>query len=99
MDGPLIEFFRAARGAGLRISPAESIDAARAVRVVGWDDRDRLRETLSLVLAKTVEEKRQLGERFDLFFRRDGFRGEEPAGDGAAAAPDEAGQAAGQGEG
>jgi uncharacterized protein len=99
MDGPLIEFFRAARGAGLRVSPAESIDAARAVRVVGWEDRERLRETLSLVLAKTVEEKRQLGECFDLFFRRDGFRGEEQAGDEGTAAPEPGRPAVGQGEG
>lgn len=76
MDGPLIDFFRAARSAGLRISPAESIDASRAVQVVGWEDRARLRDTLSLVLAKTVEEKRQFDECFDLFFRRDGFRDE-----------------------
>ncbi|WP_135470708.1 VWA domain-containing protein [Crenalkalicoccus roseus] len=75
MDGPLLDFFRAARSAGLRISPAESIDASRAVRVVGWEDRARLRDTLSLVLAKTVEEKRRFEECFDLFFRRDGFRG------------------------
>ena len=32
MDGPLLDFFRAARSAGLRISPAESIDAVQAVR-------------------------------------------------------------------
>jgi hypothetical protein len=70
MDGPLIDFFRAARSAGLRLSPAESIDAVQAVRVVGWEDRERLRDTLSLVLAKTIEEKRQFGEVFDLFFRR-----------------------------
>ncbi len=71
MDGPLIDFFRAARSAGLRLSPAESIDAARAVEVVGWEDRARLRDTLALVLAKTVEEKRQFEACFDLFFRRD----------------------------
>jgi uncharacterized protein len=71
MDGPLIEFFRAARSAGLRLSPAESIDAAKAVEVVGWEDRARLRDTLSLVLAKTVEEKEQFETCFDLFFRRE----------------------------
>ncbi|MEI9985976.1 MAG: hypothetical protein WDN69_23990, partial [Aliidongia sp.] len=32
MQEPLLRFFRAARGAGVRISPAESIDAMRAVR-------------------------------------------------------------------
>jgi uncharacterized protein with von Willebrand factor type A (vWA) domain len=79
MDGPLIEFFRAARSAGMRISPAESIDAVRAVQVVGWEDRDALQETLALVMAKTVEEKAQFAECFDLFFRRGAFKGEQPA--------------------
>lgn len=99
MDGPLIEFFRAARSAGLRVSPAESIDAVRAVQVVGWEDRGALHDTLALVMAKTVEEKRQFEECFDLFFRRDGFRGEQPAP--AAPAEDEAGEAGqpAQGEG
>lgn len=76
MDGPLIAFFRAARSAGLRVSPAESIDAVRAVQVVGWEDRAALHDTLALVMAKTVEEKRQFEECFDLFFRRGAFRGE-----------------------
>ncbi|MFZ4409976.1 MAG: hypothetical protein ACOYOH_21705, partial [Paracraurococcus sp.] len=68
MDGPLLDFFRAARSAGLRISPAESIDATRAAQVVGFADRDRLRDTLSIVMAKTVDEKREFAAVFDLFF-------------------------------
>jgi len=101
MDGPLIEFFRAARSAGLRVSPAESIDAVRAVQVVGWDDREALRDTLALVMAKTVEEKRQFDDCFDLFFRREAFRGEQPAPETAPQdAPAEPGQATGgEGEG
>ena len=35
----LHRFFRAARGAGVRLSPAESIDAMRAVSKVGFADR------------------------------------------------------------
>ena len=35
----LHRFFRAARGAGVRLSPAESIDAMRAVAEVGFADR------------------------------------------------------------
>ncbi len=65
---PLLRFFEAARGAGVRISPAESIDAVRAVRVVGYADRAVLRDTLGLVLAKTPEEKRALAECFELIF-------------------------------
>ena len=95
MEGPLLDFFRAARSAGLRISPAESIDAVQAVQVVGFGDRGRLRDTLGLVLAKTQEEKRAFAECFDLFFTRDGFRGDQPEPEAAGGQP--AGQASGEG--
>lgn len=72
----LLDFLRAARSAGLRISPAESIDAMRAVQVVGIAERERLRDTLGLVLAKTAEEKRRYEACFDCFFSRDEFRAE-----------------------
>jgi uncharacterized protein with von Willebrand factor type A (vWA) domain len=64
----LHRFFRAARGAGVRLSPAESIDAMRAVAKVGVADRGILRDTFLLTLAKTQDEKKALGECFDLFF-------------------------------
>ena len=76
---PLLRFFEAARGAGVRISPAESIDAVRAVRVVGYADRAVLRDTLGLVLAKTPDEKRALTECFDLYFRRDAVAAKDEA--------------------
>ncbi len=64
----LHRFFRAARGAGVRLSPAESIDAMRAVSRVGFADRTVLRDTFLLTLAKTQDEKKALGDCFDLFF-------------------------------
>ena len=64
----LHRFFRAARGAGVRLSPAESIDAMRAVADVGFSDRGILRDTLLLTLAKTEDEKKAVGDCFDLFF-------------------------------
>ncbi|MCA1451643.1 VWA domain-containing protein [Bradyrhizobium sp. BRP22] len=66
----LHRFFRAARGAGVRVSPAESIDAMRAVSRIGFADRDVLRDTFLLTLAKSQDEKRALGECFDLFFSK-----------------------------
>src|SRR5690349_10989431 len=68
MHENLHRFFRAARGAGVRVSPAESIDAMRAVASVGISDRTVLRDTFLLTLAKTQDEKRALGDCFDLFF-------------------------------
>src|SRR3954466_3012474 len=64
----LHRFFRAARGAGVRLSPAESIDAMRAVSRIGFADRAILRDTFLLTLAQTQDEKKALGDCFDLFF-------------------------------
>ncbi|MBR1363317.1 vWA domain-containing protein [Bradyrhizobium ottawaense] len=64
----LHRFFRAARGVGVHVSPAESIDAMRAVAQVGLSDRTILRDALLLTLAKSQDEKLALGDCFDLFF-------------------------------
>jgi len=60
MRQELHRFFRAARGAGVRVSPAESIDAMRAVKDVGFSDRGILRDALLLTLAKSEDEKQAL---------------------------------------
>jgi uncharacterized protein with von Willebrand factor type A (vWA) domain len=70
---PLRRFLQVARGAGLRVSAAEGIDAARAVDLIGYADRATLKDTLGLVLAKTPDEKALYEETFDLYFRRDEF--------------------------
>jgi uncharacterized protein with von Willebrand factor type A (vWA) domain len=68
MQENLHRFFRAARGAGVHVSPAESIDAMRAVAAIGLADRAVLRDSLLLTLAKSEDEKKALGACFDLFF-------------------------------
>lgn len=72
---PLRRFLQVARGAGLRVSAAEGIDAARAVDLVGFSDRGTLKDTLGLILAKTPDEKALYDEAFDLYFKRDEFAG------------------------
>jgi uncharacterized protein len=84
MREELHRFFRAARGAGVRVSPAESIDAMKAVADVGFADRNILRDTLLLTLAKSQDEKQALGECFDLFFSRPEVKEEEAAPEDAA---------------
>jgi uncharacterized protein len=101
MREELHRFFRAARGAGVRVSPAESIDAMKAVADVGFADRDILRDTLLLTLAKNQDEKRALGETFDLFFSQPEVKDDtapEDAKDNAAnvTAPDAAAGEAGE---
>jgi uncharacterized protein len=70
---PLRRFLQVARGAGLRISAAEGIDAARAVDLIGFSDRAVLKDTLGAVLAKTMEEKALYEETFELYFQRHEF--------------------------
>lgn len=74
----LHRFFRAARGAGVHVSPAESIDAMRAVAQVGLTDRAILRDALLLTLAKSQDEKLALGDCFDLFFSQPEPRRDQP---------------------
>ncbi len=108
----LHRFFRAARGAGVRLSPAESIDAMRAVAKIGIADRTILRDTFLLTLAKTQDEKKALGDCFDLFFDQpepetqqpppeDGATDQQDAegSDPAAGSPGEAGAGGEQAEG
>jgi uncharacterized protein len=89
MREQLHRFFRAARGAGVRVSPAESIDAMKAVADVGFADRAILRDALLLTLAKSEDEKQALGECFDLFFSqpelKDPATAPEDAPEGASA--------------
>jgi uncharacterized protein len=81
---PLRRFLQVARGAGLRVSAAEGIDAARAVDLVGFSDRMVLKDTLGLLLAKTPEEKLAFEEVFGLYFKRDEFAGDAPDTEGDA---------------
>ena len=93
MERALTNYIRALRTAGAAVSPAEAIDAARALAVVGYVDRQTMKDTLSVVLAKSVEEKELHDGLFDLYFSR-----------GSSTAPADAetsseGPLAGEGEG
>jgi uncharacterized protein with von Willebrand factor type A (vWA) domain len=76
---PLRRFLQVARGAGLRVSAAEGIDAANALELCGYTDRQLMRDTLGLVLAKTPDEKMLFEEAFDLYFQREEFENQAGA--------------------
>ncbi len=78
---PLRRFLQVARGAGLRVSAAEGIDAARALDVIGYGDRTALKDTLGLVLAKTPDEKALYNEAFDLYFKHEALNGRDDPDD------------------
>ncbi|MBV9456444.1 MAG: VWA containing CoxE family protein, partial [Bradyrhizobium sp.] len=101
MRDNLHRFFRAARGAGVHVSPAESIDAMRAVANVGFEERGILRDTLLLTLAKSEDEKKSLGACFDLFFSQpepaQPSDAKPSADENAAASPEQSAQSTGGG--
>ena len=94
---PLRRFLTVARGAGVRISSAESIDAMRAVDVIGFDDRTALKDTLSLVVAKSVAEKQIFDDCFDLYFQRNDFAKSNEPGFRSQPQDHEDGEAGGEG--
>ena len=102
MRDNLHRFFRAARGAGVHVSPAESIDAMRAVAKVGFEERSILRDTLLLTLAKSEDEKKSLGSCFDLFFSQgepvQPSDAKQSADERAPASPNQSAQSAGGGQ-
>ena len=68
MDRTLTHFIAALRNAEVRISPAETLDAMNTLELVGYRDRDFLKNSLSLVLPKTSDEKETFDTTFDQFF-------------------------------
>ena len=68
MEKVLTDFVKALRNSNVRVSPAETIDAVSVVDTVGYEDKELLKRTLSIVLPKTPEEKKKFEECFDDFF-------------------------------
>ena len=68
MDQLLTNFIRALRNADVRISTAETLDAFNTVQLVGYRDRQLLKDSLGLVLPKTSDEKTAFDTCFDQFF-------------------------------
>jgi len=100
LDRTLTNFIRALRNSEVRISTAETLDAFNAVELVGYEDRDFLRRTLSLVLPKTADEKETFENCFDQFFSFEDVRGERHEGAGGNEAGDAEGEeSGGDGEG
>ncbi len=66
----LTDFIRALRSVDVRVSTGEAIDAAEAVKLIGYADRQRLSDTLRCVLAKSPAEKLAHDRLFDLYFSR-----------------------------
>tara|TARA_X000000950_G_scaffold280926_1_gene376529 strand:+ start:2105 stop:3601 length:1497 start_codon:yes stop_codon:yes gene_type:complete len=77
LERTLSNFVRALRNADIRVSTAETLDAMSAVDLVGYEDREFLKRSLSLVLPKTPDEKATFDACFDQFFAFKDVRGDE----------------------
>lgn len=73
MEHVLQDLIAALRGSGVRISVSESIDAMNALRLMGYDNRQILKTSLSATLAKSRHDKVLFDSCFDRFYSLDDF--------------------------
>ena len=73
MEQVLHDFISSLRSFGVRISTSETMDAFRAAELVGYQDREILKTSLSTALAKTAVEEEKFNECFALFFSFNSF--------------------------
>jgi uncharacterized protein len=71
---PMVRFISMLRAAGVRVSVSEELDAMQVAEVIGYQDRELLRDALGLTVAKSIEEKQLYQVCFDDFFSRNEFR-------------------------
>src|SRR5512137_2690127 len=68
MDRVLNNFIISLRGAGVPVSVSESIDAAQALAISGYGDRQIVKSSLAATLAKSAAEKEIFDDCFERFF-------------------------------
>ena len=89
------EFIGALRDAGLQVSPAESLDAINAIKLVGLESRETSKMLLALTLVKRQADQVIYEELFDLYFasvekaqKEDESEGKEGDNDSATSSDD-----------
>jgi hypothetical protein len=87
------DFIKALRASEVRVSPAEAIDAHKALMEIGYSDRTLVKDALCIALAKTEEEVERFDVCFDAYFTRDAFtappKSQPKPGEGQGGAPSE----------
>lgn len=68
MERNLTRFIRALRSAGVDVSTAEAIDAAQVLALVGFHDREVMKTSMGVALAKSEEEKILHDQLFEQYF-------------------------------
>ncbi len=67
----LRDFIKVLRLSDVRISSSETIDAMRVSSLIGLEDKNLLKQSLSQSLAKSMREKEIFADCFDNFFKED----------------------------
>lgn len=65
----LLIFIKFLRGRDIPISPADTLDAVHVASLLGYQDRETLKQGLASVLAKSRPEAARFNDAFDTFFR------------------------------
>ncbi|MFP8875787.1 MAG: hypothetical protein VCB99_02495, partial [Myxococcota bacterium] len=68
MQKKILEFTNILRKSGIRVSPAESIDAFAALDNLSIEDREVFQDALRATMVKRGEEVATFDELFDLFW-------------------------------
>jgi len=99
MEKTLTNFIRSLRNAEIRVSTAETLDALSAVELVGYKDRDFLKDSLSIVLPKTPDEKETFDTCFEQFFAFEDISGDSSSNSESSSDEENEGDSDSQGEG
>ena len=68
MDKVLQNFCTVLRKANIRVSVSETMDAVKAVNIIGYSDKEKLKYALETTLTKIEEDKETFDKCFELFF-------------------------------
>jgi uncharacterized protein with von Willebrand factor type A (vWA) domain len=74
VDAPVLRFAGLLRKRGVRISPAETLDALRACAVVPMLRRDMVKASLRATLIKEARDEAVFEELFEAFFSVDDWQ-------------------------
>ncbi len=76
MDAPIVRFVGVLRGHGVRISPAETLDALRGLAAIPFERRELVKTALRTTLVKQAKDEPVFDELFEAFFSIDDRAGQ-----------------------
>lgn len=80
MQQTLEDFYKVVRAAGVSVSPSDSIETSRTVTLVGYANRQILKDAFQVSLAKSEAQQQLVSDCFEQFFKFDTFETIEQLG-------------------